>query len=96
MTGERERNSRCPLCGGRLSSGVATIPFLLSDTIVLIRDVPAEICHNCHEPYARGEVTDRITELLNRLRGSRAEILIVSLEEPQRVPPVASGGAGSA
>jgi len=31
VTGELVRNSRCPLCGGRMKRGVATIPFILSN-----------------------------------------------------------------
>ncbi|MBS1253069.1 MAG: hypothetical protein MAG451_02114 [Anaerolineales bacterium] len=91
MTGKRERNSRCPLCSGRLSPGMATIPFLLPDMVVLIRDVPAEICRSCREPYVAGKVTDRITDLLHQLRAFRAEVLIISLEEPQPAPVPATG-----
>lgn len=86
MTGELERNSRCPLCGGRLRPGVATIPFVLPDTVVVIKDVPAEICHSCHEPYMTGRVTDRITNLLNQLRVFRAEVSILSYSELQPAP----------
>lgn len=86
MTGELERNGNCPLCGGRLSPGEATIPFLLADTVVLIKDVPAEICRSCHEPYVTGRVTDRITYLLNRLRTFRAEVSIISYSELRPAP----------
>jgi len=62
---------------------VATIPFLLPDTVVLIKDVPAEICRSCHEPYMTGKVTDKITALLNQLRAFRTEVSIISYSEPQ-------------
>jgi len=91
MTGELARNSRCPLCGGRLRPGVATIPFVLPDTVVLIKDVPAEICHSCHEPYMVGKMTDKITNLLNQLRAFRAEVSIVSYSELQPVPTTTTG-----
>ncbi|NOZ05211.1 MAG: type II toxin-antitoxin system MqsA family antitoxin [Chloroflexi bacterium] len=92
MTGKHGSNDRCPLCGGRLSSGMATMPFLFTDTVVLIRNVPAKICRSCHEPYVVGKVTDRITDLLNQLRPFRAEVLIVSYEEPLRAPALSVGG----
>lgn len=78
MTDELVENSRCPLCGGRMKWGVATIPFILRNTVIVIKDVPAEICSSCHEPYMTGKVTDRITVLLNRLRSLPAEVSIVS------------------
>ena len=87
MTGERGRNNRCPLCGGRLKLGAATIPFTFSDTVILIKEVPAEVCQSCHEPYVTGQVTDRITNLLNQLRAVPAEVSIVSYTD---APPVSA------
>ena len=86
MTGEVESNSRCPLCGGRLSPGVATIPFVFAETVVLIKGVPAEVCSSCHESYVAGKVTDNLEDLLNRLRSSRAEVSIISYSQSQPAP----------
>lgn len=80
LTGERERaNGRCPLCGGRLiPKQRATIPFVLENTVVVIKDVPAEVCNNCHEPYMTGETTDKVTVLLKQLRSLQTEVSVVS------------------
>lgn len=78
MTGETVSDSRCPLCGGRLASGVATVPFVFPKTVVLVKEVPAEVCKGCHEPFVAGEVTDRLTHLLNQVRSLRAEVSIIS------------------
>lgn len=86
MTGELVKDSRCPLCGGRMKRGMATIPFILGNTVIVVKDVPAEICSNCHEPYMTGEVTDGITLLLNRLRSLPAEVSIVSYSQLEAVP----------
>jgi YgiT-type zinc finger domain-containing protein len=86
MTGELEKNSHCPLCGGRLKRERATVPFLLPNAVVLIKNVPAEVCSSCHEPYTTGKVTDQIVSLLNPLRAVQAEVLILSYPEPQPVP----------
>jgi YgiT-type zinc finger domain-containing protein len=90
MTGALEGNSRCPLCRGRLQSGQATVPFLFPKTVVLIKDVPAEICACCHEPFTTGKVTDRIVGLLNPLRALQVEVLILSYAESQPVSMVAA------
>jgi YgiT-type zinc finger domain-containing protein len=86
MTGGLERNSRCPVCGGRLEPGLATIPFLSHDAVVLIKSVPAEICRSCHEPYVTGRVADRLTELLNQLQAFNAEVSIIPYSEPESAP----------
>jgi YgiT-type zinc finger domain-containing protein len=86
MTGEREKIGRCPLCGGRLKRGLAAMPFLLRDSVVLIKDVPAEICANCHEPFASGKATDGVIGLLSPWRDLRAEVLVLSYAQLQSVP----------
>ncbi len=80
MTGERERDSgRCPLCGGRLVPRQrATIPFVLENTVAVIKDVPAEVCASCHESYVAGEATDRMTILLKQLRSLQTEVSVIS------------------
>jgi YgiT-type zinc finger domain-containing protein len=78
VAGEHKENGRCPLCGGRLQPGQAIVPFLFANAVILIKNVPAEICSSCHEPYTTGKVTDRIVNLLNPLRALSAEVLILS------------------
>ncbi len=80
MTGEREKSDgRCPLCGGRLfSKQRTTIPFVLENIVVVIKDVPAEVCASCHESYMTGEVTDRVAALLKQLQSLQTEVSVVS------------------
>jgi YgiT-type zinc finger domain-containing protein len=79
MTGRLEgADSRCPLCGGTLMpQKKATIPFVLGETVVVVKDLPAEVCASCHEPYMTGEVTDRLTDLLSRLRSLQTEVSVI-------------------
>ena len=86
MTGELEKNKLCPLCGGHLRRETATIPFVFTDTVVLAKDVPAEVCTSCHEPYVPGKVMDRLTELLNQLRSLPVQVSIISYAELQPTP----------
>jgi len=81
MTGELEENNRCPLCGGRLQAGQAAVPFLFPDAVIVIKNVPAEICSNCHEPFTTGSVTDQLTAALKPLRSLQAEILVLPYPE---------------
>lgn len=57
--------------------GVATIPFVLGETVIVVKGVPAEICGSCHEPFTTGRVTDAITALLTQLRTVNAEVSVV-------------------
>jgi YgiT-type zinc finger domain-containing protein len=78
MTGRRGSAKRCPLCGGRLRAGRATVPFVHGQSAILVKEVPAEICQSCHEPYMIGAVADRVVRLLGQLRRMRAEVSVVS------------------
>ena len=83
MTGKPENTTGvCPLCGGRLSANQhATIPFVLGKVVVVVKDVPAEVCRNCGEPYLTGIVTDRLLSLLERFAHLPIEVSVTSYSE---------------
>ncbi len=68
-----------------MKQGLATVPFLLPNAVILVKDVPAEICSSCHEPFTMGKVTDRLVDLLEPLRSLQAEVLILSYSDMQPV-----------
>jgi len=82
MIGEREENKgRCPLCGGTLiPHQKATIPFVLGNKVVVIKDVPAEVCGSCHEPYLTGRLTDQVMALLSSFRNLPVEVSVTSYD----------------
>jgi YgiT-type zinc finger domain-containing protein len=79
----KPQNSVCPLCGGHLRPDTATIPFILSNnTVVVIKNMPAEVCDTCHEPFVTGRVTDQVSTLLRQLKSLRSEVSVVTYSEP--------------
>ena len=77
-------NKTCPLCGGRLEWGEATIPYVLEgDAVVVIKNVPAEVCGDCREAYTSGSVTDQIVYMLERLKGLHSEVSVLSYAQQQ-------------
>jgi YgiT-type zinc finger domain-containing protein len=67
----RGRSQAVPLCGGRLSSELATIPFVLGKNVAVIKQVPAEVCDTCGEPFLYAEATDVVSSLLDRALASK-------------------------
>jgi hypothetical protein len=55
---------------------------LQEGTVVVIKDVPAEVCIECDEPFLAGRATDTVTQLLNDLRSLNAEVSVISFPEP--------------
>lgn len=85
ITGELGKAKRCPSCRGHIKVGIATIPFVFAEVVIVVKNVPAEICQSCHEPFMQGKVTDNLGDLLKPLRSLRAEILVISYEDAQSV-----------
>jgi YgiT-type zinc finger domain-containing protein len=70
-------DSSCPLCGGTMKEGTAPLPFLIGERLVVVRDVPAEICSDCGEPFMKSRVAGRIEALLDRLEELDSEMSVV-------------------
>jgi YgiT-type zinc finger domain-containing protein len=81
MIGKQESSGRCPLCGGSLVHQQATIPFLLQGTLSVIRNVPAEVCMECDEPFLAGDATDTVAHLLSELQSLNTEVSVISFPE---------------
>ena len=82
MTGERASSKGCPVCGGAMHRGEATIPYVLRENVVVVvKNVPAEICDDCREAFTAGAVTDHVTALLRQLKSVPGEVSVVSYSE---------------
>jgi YgiT-type zinc finger domain-containing protein len=77
MTGKKEKNKTCPLCGGELHDGRSAIPFFIGNRIIVVRDVPAEVCSDCGEAYMKSSVAGNVEKLLDALEGLHAEMSVV-------------------
>lgn len=54
----------CPLCRhGRLARGTADEVLTVQGTTLVVKDVPADICDTCGEPYFDAAVTQRLLDL---------------------------------
>lgn len=81
MAGEQE-SDRCYFCSGRLSSGLATLPFVVDSNVVIIKQVPAEICSQCGEAILSSEVAQEVDRLLKQARQSGFEVSILTFVQP--------------
>ena len=69
MTGKPVNDKRCPVCGGALAQGEATIPYVLKDnTVLVVKNVPAEICGDGRDAFTAGKVTDQLVAMVQQLK----------------------------
>jgi YgiT-type zinc finger domain-containing protein len=57
--------------------GKTTQGFSRGDTMVVIKDIPANECGNCEEPYLSPEVRSRIEEIVVDAVQRRVEVEIL-------------------
>ncbi len=71
----------CTLCkNGTTEIGHVTVKLEKGETIVLIKDVPADICSNCGHYYLTTEITKLVLEKGNEAFLKGAELEVVKLK----------------
>ncbi len=71
----------CALCKGSLTKGKVNHIVDLGDGIIIIKDVPANICKQCGEYYVDTQTAIKLEDIVEELRRSRAEVLIINYNE---------------
>ena len=71
--------SRCPLCGGEKASGRTIYSVDLGTGLVVVRNVPAEICKQCGEEWIAPDIARRLEEITDKARRNGAEVEVVAL-----------------
>jgi YgiT-type zinc finger domain-containing protein len=65
------------MCGGELKEGKTTAPFFIGDKIVVIKEVPAEICSDCDEAFMMSGVVGNVEKLLDKLEELNSEVSVI-------------------
>jgi YgiT-type zinc finger domain-containing protein len=72
---------KCTLCQvGATEKGKATVTLERDGAIVLIKDVPAEVCTNCGHYYLSEEITRLVMKKGNEAIASGAELEVFKLQ----------------
>ena len=71
----------CALCKGNLTLGRVNHIIDLGDGIIIIKNVPANICNQCGEYYVDTQTAIKLEEIVDELRKNRVEVLIINYNE---------------
>ena len=85
MIGERE-SERCYFCGGQLQSAVTIMPFVVGNSVVIVKEVPAEVCNQCGEAIVSSGVAAIIDRKVKQARQAGFEVTVVVYSETELVP----------
>ncbi|NJN95311.1 MAG: type II toxin-antitoxin system MqsA family antitoxin [Anaerolineales bacterium] len=64
---------RCDLCGGELRPGKTTLEIWRGEELLIIKDVAADVCEQCHEAYLSAQVSERLDHFLSEYYRHRPE-----------------------
>lgn len=68
----------CPICKhGETYSGNTTVSLNRDNTIIIIKDVPADICNNCGEYFLSESITEYVLNKAEKasLQGTEIEVV---------------------
>ena len=71
--------SRCPMCGGEKVPGRTIYSVDLGTGVVVVKNVPAEICRQCGEEWIAPETARRLEEIADKARVEGTEVEVVAL-----------------
>ena len=60
----------CPLCRGKLEKGITTFPVMLNGVLLIIKNVPEDICNQCGEEFIPNAVAKIIEKTVEGAHGS--------------------------
>lgn len=70
--------TNCTFCKGDLHAALTTFTIDLDTCIVIIRNVPSQVCTQCGEPYYSTEVMRQLYKIAESVRNSMTEVAIVN------------------
>lgn len=69
---------KCVICKtGTTAAGTVTVTLERNDSVVIIKDVPAQVCDDCGEYYLDEAVTKRIYALAEEAVERHAEVEVL-------------------
>lgn len=76
-----ELTTPCPLCGGKKEAGRTTFTAELGFGVVVVRNVPAEICTGCGEDWIGDEVAEKLESIVNQARATHTLVEVSDWEQ---------------
>ncbi len=70
--------AQCPLCGGEKRQGKAIYSVDLKDGVVVVRDVPAQVCSQCGGEWIDAKTACSLEEIVNAAKKRACQVEVLS------------------
>ena len=71
----------CFMCKGRMENKNTTFMVELNNCIIIIKNVPSQVCSQCGEVSYSDQVAKQLEKLINVVRNSITEITVINYTE---------------
>ena len=71
----------CLMCKGNLENKNTTFMVELGNCIIIIKNVPSQVCKQCGEVSYSNEVAKQLEKLVNAVKNSITEITVINYTE---------------
>ncbi len=71
----------CFMCKGKIENKNTTFMVELENCIIIIKNVPSQVCKQCGEISYSNEVAKQLERLVNTVRNSITEITVLNYTE---------------
>jgi len=69
---------KCVICKiGEMHEGKVTVTLQRDESIIIIKNVPAEVCENCGEYYLSEQVTQTVMQIADKAAENKPEVEIL-------------------
>jgi len=69
---------KCFMCKGSLTNALTTFMVDIGACIIIVKNVPSQVCSQCGEASYNHEVTKQLEAIVNSMRESITEIAVVN------------------
>ena len=69
---------KCFMCKGRLEDKITTFMVEVGKNVIIIKNVPTQVCKQCGEHSYSDDVARKIETIVKMLKNSISEISVVS------------------
>ena len=71
----------CLMCKGTLEDKHTTFMVELDNCIIIVKNVPSQVCKQCGEVSYSNEVAKQLEKLVNKVKNSITEITVINYTE---------------
>lgn len=68
----------CFMCKGQMSMGIVNHIVDIEGSIIIIKNVPANVCKQCGEAFFDNDTVKKLESIVNQAKQSNAEITVIN------------------